>query len=215
MQALRKAIHQYLDKVDAFNNGVATGKLKPMARDGTQIKGRLVWKPEYALQVTAEKRELKNSFLDSRAFGRVLAWMDESAESIHTAIDLLEWLSWVNKEWRRIRASAPGKIDPPPGVLMTFYMEEEQSAEALKLLAQARKLMNSRFHRQADQLINALSQYKPDPDPAYLYNRKFHAKRGAASNQISAFRGGVVRELDKRLPPTVDKRFATIAALLT
>jgi hypothetical protein len=174
MKTLRDAIHQWLDDAQKLSNvvaasefgdtdklihRVATSEFKPSYITDGKVKIRRL-----LLQPAAARRKRQNFFLESRAFRRALRWRDVSDQAIREAIDLLEFLLWVNKEWSAINASKSGNVAPPPST-----QPAHGHTAALHYLAEARECMHPKFHAQADRLIKNLSNHiaKPEPSPHY------------------------------------------------
>lgn len=236
MKALRDAVHAYLDEIDQFVSQIETGKKRLVAGDGTPVEGHLVWPPDVALQHTKEKRQLRDSFINSKAFSRVLDAMDEDAEeSILTAVDLSELLIFISREWQRILA--PGSkylsdmnrlwpkalrdmkivLVPVPGVHVFPNRDEDEDRKrrkVLQLFSQAHELLKPEHRHKLEQLIEEVSDSQSFVEFVGWLNPAHVGTRGAAADSLSAFRGVTTRELDSRLPRAVEMREATIASLL-
>jgi hypothetical protein len=230
---LRRAIHKYLDETDHFEIGVVTGTLRHPAEDGTAIHIKLVRSTKDGLSIVNERRSIRNSFLDSRAFGRILVGLHDTDEdkAVLAAVDLLIFLHEVRRIWRRIlapgstfladlkrvckEATGSSNLLPTPDIVGFAKDGQKDKDSALSHLTESRRFLDPSFHRRLDVLIEDVSEYQSEPVVmSYLIDPKHLAKRGGARDVLGAFRGGAVRELDSRLPEGVEMRAATIASLL-
>lgn len=158
-------------------------------------------------------------FLESVAFGRVLIAMDGSgvADKAEKAIKLIEFLRRIIYGRRLMMEFDAVKIAYREGFAEHF---EQSRARALDPLIELRKSAAPKYHDRLDGLLEEMSEDLGSIifDIGHLWAADFQkdriGKRGSAGDRPSAWRGLLVRELDSQLPNKVDRRCATIAALL-